>query len=362
MRNIRLANLPEDWLAKSAFEVDGRNFVFRQVLQAAEIRGGMRPFLERSLLACRFYTQAQSMGTALDGSLVESNIEAFRYNRDLVSAEETERWLTDQGLSTADFRGFFERQYWLEKGHRENVPDVEVEESVFTKAWVTDLMLSGQLRQFARQLASEVVCGLGKSELGDGEKVRLVTHFKTAHGLDESRWDRWLADWSLDPATTAWILRWQELYRERQREVLSAVAREQLLEENRIGLTRVALDVVGFDSESTAKEGYSCVISDGLTLEQVSRESGYPLEHRESFLRDLPEELRTLIMSAYPGAVLRPFSSGGTFDVYRVVKLNEARLEDPAVATILDALLIQRHFGDVEAREVRWRLDETGAA
>ena len=43
----------------------------------------------------------------LDDSALDSAAIAFRYKHDLITAEETERWLEDRGVSLAEFSEYF---------------------------------------------------------------------------------------------------------------------------------------------------------------------------------------------------------------------------------------------------------------
>ncbi len=48
----------------------------------------------------------------MDDAAVAAAAEAFRYEHDLITAEETERWLEKRALSLDDFTDYFVRQYW----------------------------------------------------------------------------------------------------------------------------------------------------------------------------------------------------------------------------------------------------------
>jgi hypothetical protein len=358
----RLRDLPEDWLNLPAFEAGGRSVVFREIVQAAAVRGDLDPFLEQTIAAWRAQTEALNSGLEAEESSVEALMEEYRYDRDLVSAEETERWLAQWGLTPEDFLDHFVRRYWagVHRNGTANEAGSELIPDGFGRIWLADMVLSGVWVRWARQLATEVVCGLA-TEPTSGDAVGvLLEGFKRKRTWSEPTWEQWLADWELHPDQLAEILRRLEITERRQREALSPSARESVVDEQRMALVRVDLEVVGFDSEEAAKEGYSCAVSDGLSLELVARESGYPMERRAYFLRDLPDGLKMSILGAYPGAILPPHIGGGTVDVYRVVRHTEPDLADPHVAGEIDAILIQRHFGDLEAREVRWLM--TGGA
>ncbi len=353
----RLQVLPEDWLNLPAFEAGGRSFLFRDVLQAAAVRGNLDSFLQQTVRAWQAMAQAQESGLESERTSVEALMEEYRYERDLVSAEETERWLERWGLTPEDFLDYFTRQYWVNCDSGSGISGPDLEPPEWSNLWIADMVLSGEWVRWARQLATEVVCGLDVQPASTEGMQPLLDRFKQGRGWSEGTWAQWLTDWELQPARVAEILRRQEIVQNRQRKALSPSARELVVDEQRMALVRVDLEVVGFDSEEAAKEGYSCAVSDGLSLELVARESGYTLEHRSFFLRDLPDGLKMAVLSAYPGAILPPHPEGGMVDVYRVVRHTEPTLADPEVSGAIDAILIQRHFGDLESREVRWLMN-----
>ena len=352
----RLSDLPEDWLNQPAFEAGGRPVLFREIVQAAAVRGGLDAFLEQTIIACRAQTGALAAGLEAEEASVEALMEEYRYERDLVSAEETERWLGQRGLTPEDFVDYFMRRYWAEIHHPGSSQELASlpNPAEFGRVWLADMVLSGTWVRWARRWATEMVCGMEAPHLSEVDPEQGLQGFKRERFGSETGWERWLTDWELNPGQVAEILCRQRLTGKREREALSPSARESVVDEQRMSLVRVDLEVVGFDSEEAAKEGYSCAVADGLSLETVARESGYPLEHRAYFLRDLPDSLKMSVLSAYPGAILPPYAGGGTIDVYRVVRHTEPNLADPEVAGEIDAILIQRHFGDLEARKVRW--------
>ena len=56
--------------------------------------------------------KADESDIELDDAAVAAAAEAFRYEHNLITAEETERWLEERGLSLDDFTDYFVRHYW----------------------------------------------------------------------------------------------------------------------------------------------------------------------------------------------------------------------------------------------------------
>src|SRR5205823_14247606 len=55
---------------------------------------------------------ANEQGLEADESAVDAAAIAFRYQHDLITAEETERWLETRGAALGEVGEYFARQYW----------------------------------------------------------------------------------------------------------------------------------------------------------------------------------------------------------------------------------------------------------
>src|SRR4030095_804354 len=83
----------------------------------------------------------------------------FRYQHDLITAEETERWLENRGVSLGEFGEFLARQYW----GRTYSGATQVPTSTYQTAaaeekdlFLVDLILSGSLDQMAERLSYRI--------------------------------------------------------------------------------------------------------------------------------------------------------------------------------------------------------------
>ena len=56
-------------------------------------------------------------GRESNDDAIDAAAQAFRYEHDLITAEETERWLADRGLTLSDFGDYFARRV-LGRGYR----------------------------------------------------------------------------------------------------------------------------------------------------------------------------------------------------------------------------------------------------
>src|SRR5207237_3696756 len=130
----------------------------------------------------------------LDDSALDFAAIAFRYKHDLITAEETERWLEDRGISLAEFSEYFARQYWGRSYSGTLDPPKSSYETASPEEkdlFLVDLILSGSLDRMAERLSYRAAAladeaSDNKASLDD-ERARFLAAVK----IDEAE----LADW-----------------------------------------------------------------------------------------------------------------------------------------------------------------------
>src|SRR5438093_12975434 len=98
----------------SAFVSGQRTFSVRDVMDAAHFRGELESCWQRLLASVEAEERAAELDPPSEAAL-QGLAEQFRYDRDLITAEETEHWLEERGLSFDDFSYHFLRRYWKER-------------------------------------------------------------------------------------------------------------------------------------------------------------------------------------------------------------------------------------------------------
>src|SRR3954463_12056712 len=118
------ATVPAQKEDRVLFTCGPKAFSVRDTIDAAHFRGEIerpwRDFLRRAAAEQRASdTDAEAEGSAIDEAAV-----AFRYEYDLITAEETEAWLEARGLTLSDFSEYFLRQYWGKTHAARRAPDI----------------------------------------------------------------------------------------------------------------------------------------------------------------------------------------------------------------------------------------------
>src|SRR4029077_12783810 len=81
-----------------------------------------------------------------------------------------------------------------------------------------------------------------------------------------------------------------------------------------------------------------------MSMEEVATEGRYPYRRADFLLEDLPADAQQKYLSVSPGDTLEPMPHGDGFELCRVIKKVEPRLEDPSVKSRVDQRLLDHYF------------------
>ena len=137
------------------FSVGGADYLWEDVVMAAELRGDWARLRQRACEGIACLRRWEEEPDALGEAEIESAANEFRYERDLISAEEMEEWLARWGLTAEGWMDYVRasllRQKWsgdpagLAAG---SSSEEEIEEDIQAEA-----VCSGELRRLANTLA-----------------------------------------------------------------------------------------------------------------------------------------------------------------------------------------------------------------
>src|ERR1700758_3339002 len=134
-------------------------YTARDAIYAAVFRGELDVKWKEFLHQVAAERRADELELDADESAISSAAEAFRYEYDLITAEETEAWLANRGLTFDDFSDYFTRQYYATAIREKIVPD-EVEyqcaSSDLRRSFLTELILSGDLDRLTTDLMARL--------------------------------------------------------------------------------------------------------------------------------------------------------------------------------------------------------------
>ena len=309
------------------FVAGGRSFTVEHALAAADFRDDLVPVREAVLegLSCLRY--AEDEGFELNPGDLDSAAESYRFDHDLTTAEEIERWLAVHALTVEDFSAWLERGAWRGR-FSEDLAAIRGEyrcsdEEVGELLW-PEVVFGDHLADFIRQLAARVATQLASGGLMAG------------------------ADWPSELASM------ESVYRDKCRDLLSDANLERQLSLQGSSLLRADVEMASFASMDAAREAWSCASSEGEPLGDVAARAGGSLRRVCLFLDDLPERLRQPIWSAVPGQVLPPAESDAGAFVCRLCAKIAPSIADDQVRRRIESVLIERAAEDLIRAHVRW--------
>ncbi|HEY2124551.1 MAG TPA: hypothetical protein VGG94_03715 [Chthoniobacterales bacterium] len=345
----------------------GQDFTARDAVEAALLRGDLGDLWPSFLQRVAAEKQADESNLDLDEEAMDAAAEQFRYERDLITAEETEQWLAARGLDLDDFTDYFTRRIFLQSMEEE----VAAEEIDYPSApgdlrqlFAVEMILSGDLDRLANdlgwRLASAAATAADTVDADDMEAER--RQFFERNALTPEQLPEWLQKIGRDTPWFEKMLRMELEYRRRAESLLTPQTRKREMALLRLPLTRFEAEVIELESHDAAKEALFCVREDGMSMEEVANEGRYPYKVLSFLQEDIPEELQPRFLSVTVGEVLEPLPRGDAFELYRVTSKTEPHADDPAACQRVDRILLHRHFSELAARHVETRLPMAGIA
>ncbi|PYK75664.1 MAG: hypothetical protein DME42_02000 [Verrucomicrobia bacterium] len=331
-----------------------REFTAREVVDCAVLRGEIDPLWAEFVRVGECDRLASEQGLEPDDSAVDAAAIAFRYQYDLITAEETERWLEGRGVSLSEFGEYFARKYW----GRTYSGALEVPTSTYQTAaveekdlFLVDLILSGSLDQMAERLSYRIAAHADESSEEGAKEER--ARFLTARRITDLV--AWLAQFGRDEEWLNEMLAAEAAYRRRVAQILTEQALQNELGALRLNFTRFEVETVEVDSKDAAAEVAACVRNDGMEMSEIAEEGRYPFHSGEVLLEDVPSEQQQKFLSVKAGTLFDPISRGDGFEVWRVKTRTEPSLQDATIRARLEKRIIDRCFNGLLSKYIDWK-------
>lgn len=341
----------------------GHEYTAREAIHAALYRGEVQPLWDAFLLRSAAEREADEKELDLDEDAIDSAAEQFRYRHDLITAEETEQWLTMRGLNLDDFSEFFARQYCAHALGREVKPEkteyVDASETL-RQHFAAEVILAGDLdwmiTRLSWRLAAVAALDPEKDAIAPAALEKERKDFLKRNQLQPGQTAEWLGKLKRDERWLDEMVKMETAYQERRGTLVTPQTRQRELTQLRMPLTRYESEVIELESKDAAQEALFCVRNDGMSMEEVATEGRYPYRSISFLQEDVPENLQQRFLSVTAGDVLEPLPHGDGFELYRITKKIEPTADDPAVQERIEHILLHRHFAELAGRHVEPRL------
>jgi hypothetical protein len=349
-------------MSRSVFETPGRIYTLGNVFSAAAFggwTGGFWKDLEEAL-ACEAY--ALDEGFEIDTAELQDAADRFRYQRNLVTAEETERWLSERELDEDDLVAFLGRRYWLRRFSRQareiRDPYAPAPSTATDVLW-PEVVFSGALGPLAVPLARRVAVAAvegagGASVVRDGPTDYARAAFFERAGCGPEGLTAWLAG---NHCTLEWfreLLALETRYLRACHDALSSQRYSEALDSRRLDLMRISHRIARFPTERQAREAHLCITEDGEEFTDAVRRAGAAVEEHAPFLEDAPESLRAPLLSAARGEVILAAGPQGEMLIVQVIDKALPSIADPEVQARLEPVLLAWHFDPLVEMNVQW--------
>jgi hypothetical protein len=331
----------------------------RDAIDAAIFRGELEDKWQTFLRHIAAEERADELELELDESAIAAAADEFRYRHDLITAEETEAWLAKRGLTFDDFSEYFARQFCAAAVNE----DLSVEQIEYTaadgelrKLFVVELILSGAVQEVTNKLMWRLAARCAGNEPPPEVITAEKRKFLDRINVERAEIADWLEELGRDSQWLDEMLAIEAAFSTHRGTLLAPEARRRELMTLRLRMTRFEVEVIEVESRDAAKEALFCVREDGMSMEEVATEGGYPYRRAGFFLEDIPGDVQQKFLGVSQGDVMEPIPHGDGFEVCRIIKKLEPRLEDPIVRSRVDERLLDHYFSDLTTKYTHSRL------
>lgn len=334
--------------------VGERVLVWEDVVIAAHIWGDITRLEARvaqTLAADRRLTRTKRAPTDAE---VEDAADRWRYEHDLISADDLQGWLASRELTDDEWLDWVRREVSAERAtvtRPKRPPADELEPLVFA-----ELMCAGEIGEIVERLAGRAAI----SERAAAEHaVRAPAKARLAAAVDRlPSAVRRRGLFGLSAAETvkgAERIATMDAVYERFVKTASTeklLARE--IETHALEWTRVEGRALVFDAEGPAREAALLIRTDGLPIAKAGAVAKTPVRTVALVLEDVGGPLRDRLTSAKRGDLVGPVGDEDAFTVILVTKRVPPSVDDRNMRARAAALVERRLVGAEIEKRVRW--------
>jgi hypothetical protein len=315
------------------FSIGPAKYRLSEIVRAAGPRGDLAALeaTVRQGIAC--VKRAAEAKTLPPAAEIEEAASEFRYDRDLITADEMQAWLDRWGLTVESWTAFLQRlllrQRWADElpdlVSRHAVSQGEIAEVVHVEG-----ICSGQYGRAAHKLAA----GLAAYERARNEGWLVEGASAAGDQANQARLDAGVEQLRANAVTPAAI----------RAEVAA----------HHLDWVRVDCEFVSFADLSLASEATLCVREDGRELSQVAADARSVLHRENLYLEEIEPAWREHLLGARAGDIVGPLRRDGGFVLFRVREKAIPVSEDPDVRRRAEASVLDRALEQEISHRVKW--------
>jgi hypothetical protein len=338
---------------------ENKEYTARDAIDAALFRDELDSKWNEFLRCVESEKRVDELDLDLDDDAIATAAEDFRYDHDLITAEETEAWLANRGLTLDDFTDYFTRQYCASAINENVLPeniDCVSAPSDLRQSFTTELILSDELDRMTTDLMWRLAARCAENETDAEALAAEERNFFDRNKLEPAQLPNWLERLGRNLEWFNEMVAMEAAYRQRCGSLLVPQARQREFVALRLPLTRFETELIELESRDAAQEALFCVREDGMSMEEVAIEGRYPYQHLDLLFEDIPADLQQRFLSVSVGDVLEPIARGDGFELYRIIQKIEPQPDDPTVKLRIEQRLFDRHFSELSSKYTQRRL------
>jgi hypothetical protein len=331
-------------LERVAFRLNGASYRLADALLRAAIAGEWRDIEDDIRHGASCERRAEREEPPLTEADVSAALREFRYEHDLVSADEAQEWLEAWDLSAGEWRDAVIRRLLCQRW-TERAPEALDDGALADIAWA-DLVCSGELEALVGRLAERVAIG------GDAEETDPLFDGGGSHGGPIMPAWLGLSETHEHPAVRR-LERMEQVYRTRRGEEVSVERVTAAIALRAFEWTHLETARLVFPTEPMAAEAALRVREDGESLADVAAQTLRPLATWRGFLDSADAVSKIRLAAARAGELLGPFPDDDGHALLQVVARRTPHADDGEVRAHAE----QRLWSQITARaldRVQW--------
>jgi len=335
-------------LSRPTFSVGESSFTWQDVVLAAILRGDWMAIEQQARLGLSLVEWAENNDASPSEEELDAASQEFRYERDLVTAEEMEAWLDRCGLTIEEWMDYIERSLLRQREQDGSIADLSddtLTEGDIADCVVTEAICSGELARLADTLAAHAAVAARAAESGAAEAAAPE---ETEIEQLVARTERALSTSGLDiPADSvrdriAELAHQEQAFRRTSQAMLTESAIRAQIEAHRLDWIRIDVRDLALSDEAAAKEAAMCLREDGASLESVAADAHAEVVDGHYYIDDADPEARPLLLSAQPDELVGPLQFPDGFHLLYVREKTMPTDENPEIRRRAEEALLGR--------------------
>jgi hypothetical protein len=338
------------------FSLGERIFSWEDVVLTAYFIGGIAGLERRIKSALATENHLAAIGQALTDEEVEQSGNAWRYERDLISADDLERWLQTRAISLDEWSAYIRRTASASR-RRGRIParvmprSDEIDDVMYTEA-----MCSGTVTELTDWLA-------GRAAVSDRARSKGWSTRAPARATVRSAIDRLptsirkrglFGTTAAECAERAGDIVAMDITYRRFVKTLAGDVLQREIDAHALEWTRFHAQALRFETEGPAREAVLLIRNDGLSIAKVATLARTAVVQRSHMLEDVADPLRDRLVAAQPGELLGPWPDDDGFSVMLVTDRVVPSADDREIRSRAREGIERRVVGAEIEKRIRW--------